>query len=139
MNGNSATYGGAVVVEFGTSASFHTCIITGNSAWQGGAIELARSDWTELKDCTLASNSAYRGGMLYTDRSAAGFDVCTIRGNVAADGGGNLRRGTRSGYFVELRNHGKRCRLGSNRRKSWRSGLQQWSDLHDCVITANTA
>ena len=106
---------------------------------RGGAVELARSDWTELKDCTLASNSAYRGGMLYTDRSAAGFDVCTIRGNVAADGGGNLRRGTRSGYFVELRNHGKRCRLGSNRRKSWRSGLQQWSDLHDCVITANTA
>jgi CSLREA domain-containing protein len=92
--GGLGYFGGAIWINFGSTASFTDCQFLDNKGGAGGAIAVAGNPSLTFTNCTATGNSSLSdGGFLYTRFDSAAsltFTNCVISGNTAT--------GTIAGY-----------------------------------------
>ena len=82
FEGNSASYGGALMIDGGDPITIDSCLFVRNSSWEGGAIEMFGHQLV-LSNSTFYGNQADNGNCLHTENT----DVL-IRNVIMAFGGG---------------------------------------------------
>lgn len=89
---NSAEEGGALFVDFQSTASLVSSTVSGNSARYGGGIAVGYRGDLNIIDSTISENQARffgdGGGIYVDDRARLSVAGSTIRGNSATYGGG---------------------------------------------------
>ncbi len=88
--GNSAQYGGGVLIEFHVVSTITNCVFLGNNAlYKGGGIYITYSSPTITNCAFLGNKAARKGGGIYNNYySSPIIAACYIIGNAAASGGG---------------------------------------------------
>lgn len=134
------TYGGGILVRFGSSPTISDCIINGNNAGSGAGIAIMSSS-PSIKDCVIDSNTAETSGggiSVGGSQAAPMITHCVISNNTATSGGGVRILNSAQGTFTA-------CTIRDNvAADQWDGGgfsieSDSTSRILSCLITGNTA